>query len=216
MITAAAMMGGMSDAEVKVPESARGYAKGRARREQIVTTAAEVYADVGYHGASLREIAKRAGISHVGLHYYFPSREALLAAVLERRDDEDTARLGPKEYSPAAAVRHLVDLADHNARHPGIVELYVRLAAEAFSEDHPAHQYFTDHYRTTRDYVHRALRELAERGALREEVDPRVAAAGFVALMDGLQAQWLAMSDEVDMAGVLRSYVELLFKEPSA
>ncbi|WP_327173913.1 TetR/AcrR family transcriptional regulator [Streptomyces sp. NBC_01335] len=206
----------MSDAEVEVPASSRGYAKGRARREQIVTTAAEAYADVGYHGASLREIAKRAGISHVGLHYYFPSREALLAAVLERRDEEDTARLGPKEYSPAAAVQHLVDLADHNARHPGIVELYVRVAAEAFSEDHPAHQYFTDHYRTTREYVHRALRELAEQGALREGVDPRVAAAGFVALMDGLQVQWLTSPDEVDMAGVLRSHVELLLKEPSA
>ncbi|MGW1467099.1 TetR/AcrR family transcriptional regulator [Streptomyces sp. NPDC002308] len=206
----------MSDAEVELPASSGGYAKGRARREQIVATAAEVYADVGYHGASLREIAKRAGISHVGLHYYFPSREALLAAVLKRRDEEDTARLGPKEYSPAAAVQHLVDLADHNARHPGIVELYVRVAAEAFSEDHPAHQYFTDHYRTTREYVHGALRELAEQGALREGVDPRAAAAGFVALMDGLQVQWLTSPDEVDMAGVLRSHVELLLKEPSA
>ncbi|MFJ4715355.1 TetR/AcrR family transcriptional regulator [Streptomyces sp. NPDC088785] len=206
----------MSDAEVTVPASARGYAKGRARREQIVTTAAEVYADVGYHGASLREIAKRAGISHVGLHYYFPSREALLAAVLERRDREDTARLAPKEYSPRSAVRHLVDLADHNARHPGIVELYARLAAEAFAGDHPAHQYFTDHYRTTRAYVHRALGELAEQGALRAGVDPRVAAAGFVALMDGLQVQWLTSPDEVDMAAVLRSYLEQLLKEPSA
>ncbi|MFF3258780.1 TetR/AcrR family transcriptional regulator [Streptomyces sp. NPDC002932] len=204
----------MSDAEAKVPASSRGYAKGRARREQIVTRAAEVYADVGYHGASLREIAKRAGLSHVGLHYYFPSREALLAAVLERRDEEDTARLGPKEYSPTAAVRHLVALADHNAGHPGIVELYVRLAAEAIAEDHPAHQYFTDHYGTTREYVHRALRELAEQGALRDGVDPRVAAAGFVALMDGLQVQWLTSPDEVDMAGVLRSHLEQLLKEP--
>ncbi|MFJ6465346.1 TetR/AcrR family transcriptional regulator [Streptomyces sp. NPDC091387] len=206
----------MSDGGAKVPASSPGYAKGRARREQIVTTAVEVYADVGYHGASLREIAKRAGISHVGLHYYFPSREALLAAVLERRDEEDTAQLGPKVYSPEAAVQHLVDLADHNARHPGMVELYVRLAAEAFAEDHPAHQYFREHYRTTREYVHHALRELAEQGALRDGVDSRVAAAGFVALMDGLQVQWLTSPDAVDMAGVLRSYVEQFLKEPSA
>ncbi|WP_329113845.1 TetR/AcrR family transcriptional regulator [Streptomyces sp. NBC_01465] len=206
----------MSDGEVKAPASPRGYAKGRARREQIVTTAVEVYADVGYQGASLREIAKRSGISHVGLHYYFPSREALLAAVLERRDEEDTARLGPKAYSPRAVVQHLVDLADHNARHPGMVELYVRLAAEAIAGDHPAHLYFRDHYRTTREYVHRALRELADQGALRDGVDPGVAAAGFVALMDGLQVQWLTSPGEVDMAGVLRSHVEQLLREPSA
>lgn len=61
-------------------------------------------------------------------------------------------------------MQHLVDLADHNARHPGMVELYVRLAAEAVAEDHPAHEYFTEHYRKTREYVHRTLRELAEQG----------------------------------------------------
>ncbi|MFD6529070.1 TetR/AcrR family transcriptional regulator [Streptomyces sp. NPDC060184] len=205
----------MSD-EAKVSASSDGYAKGRARREQIVTAAVEVYADKGFHGASLREIAKRAGISHVGLHYYFPSREALLAAVLERRDEEDSARLAPKVFTPGAVVRHLLDLADHNARHPGMVELYVRLAAEAIAEDHPAHRYFKEHYRSTREYVCRALRELAEQGALRDGVDPRVAAAGFGALMDGLQVQWLTSPDSVDMAGVLGSYVEQLLKEPSA
>ncbi|WP_326818973.1 TetR/AcrR family transcriptional regulator [Streptomyces sp. NBC_01762] len=206
----------MSADEAKVPASSGGYAKGRARREQIVTTAAEVYADVGYHGASLREIAKRAGISHVGLLYYFPNREALLAAVLERRDEEDTARIAAKAFSPRGAVQHLVDLADHNARHPGMVELYVRLAAEAVAEDHPAHEYFTEHYRKTREYVHRTLRELAEQGVLRDGVDPRIAADGFVALMDGLQVHWLTSPDAVDMAGVLRSFVQQLLTEPSA
>ncbi|MGW7293550.1 TetR/AcrR family transcriptional regulator [Streptomyces xiamenensis] len=43
-----------------------GCAKGRARREQIVASAVEAYSETGYHGASLREIAKRAGISHAG------------------------------------------------------------------------------------------------------------------------------------------------------
>ncbi|MFB6704342.1 TetR/AcrR family transcriptional regulator [Streptomyces sp. NPDC056333] len=206
----------MSADEAKVPASSGGYAKGRARREQIVTTAAEVYADVGYHGASLREIAKRAGISHVGLLYYFPNREALLAAVLERRDEEDTARIAAKVFSPRGAVQQLVDLADHNARHPGMVELYVRLAAEAIAEDHPAHEYFREHYRKTREYVHRTLRELAEQGALRDGIDPRIAAEGFVALMDGLQVHWLTSPDAVDMAGVLRSFVQQLLTEPSA
>ncbi|WP_406290506.1 TetR/AcrR family transcriptional regulator [Streptomyces sp. NBC_00209] len=206
----------MSDGGARVTTSSEGYAKGRARRAEIVTAAVAVYADKGFHSASLREIAKRAGISHVGLHYYFPSREALLAAVLERRDEEDSALLAPKVFTPRAVVRHLLDLADHNARRRGMVELYVRLAAEAITEDHPAHRYFREHYRSTREYVHRALRELAERGALRDGVDPRVAAAGFGALMDGLQVQWLTSPDAVDMGAVLGSYVQQLLKESSA
>ncbi|MFJ9690414.1 TetR/AcrR family transcriptional regulator [Streptomyces bacillaris] len=200
----------------KAPGKHGGYAKGRLRREQIVSAAAEVYADVGYHGASAREIAKRAGISHVGLLYYFPDREALLTAVLERRDEEDRAHVAPKDSSPQAAVQYLVDLADHNARRHGMVDLYVRLAAEAITEDHPAHRYFQAHYATTRAYVRRALGELAEQGALRDGVEAESAAVAFVALMDGLQVQWLTSPHEVDMAKVLGSFVQQLLKEPAA
>jgi AcrR family transcriptional regulator len=197
----------MSPAETRAAATAPGYAKGRRRREQIITAAAAVYADAGYHGASLREIAKRAGISHAGLIYYFPNREALLAAVLERRDQEDAARSRPHEPVGIGGVRHLLDLAAHNARHPGIVELYVRLAAEAIASEHPAHDYFTRHYRDVRDYAHSSFAALAAGGQLREGVDPRAAAAGFVALMDGLQVQWLTDPDQVDLVGPLRFYL---------
>lgn len=208
------MMNFMSAGEAKAPASSGGYPKGRARRAQIVAAAAAVYADAGYHGASLREIAKRAGISHVGLLYYFPDREALLAAVLEARDVRDTERLGPTESSPLAVVRHLLDLAGHNARQPGMVELYVRLAAEAFADDHPAHGYFTRHYEQVREYVHHALLEMGEQGLLQDGVEARTAAVGFVALMDGLQVQWLTSPDEVNMAETLRFYVRQILKEP--
>lgn len=69
-----------------------GYLKGRIRREDIISAAVALYAEAGYYGSSLREIAKRAGITHAGLLYYFPTKEALLAAVLERRDAEDAER----------------------------------------------------------------------------------------------------------------------------
>ena len=192
--------------------AAPGYAKGRRRREEIVAAAAEVYAVAGYHGASLREIAKRAGTSHAGLLYYFPNREALLAAVLERRDEQDSARnpADPGEPPGLVALRYMIDLAAHNQQHPGIVELYVRLAAEAIADGHPAHEYFTEHYRLARDYIHRSFTALAEAGQLRDGIDPRVAAVGFIALMDGLQVQWLTNPDEIDLVEPLRFYLQHL------
>ncbi|WP_377267824.1 TetR/AcrR family transcriptional regulator [Peterkaempfera sp. SMS 1(5)a] len=191
-----------------------GYAKGRARREEIIAAAATVYADAGYDGASLREIAKRVGISHAGLGYYFPNREALLAAVLERRDEEDTARGGPPGTPGLDGVRRMLDLAAHNERHPGMVELYVRLAAEAVEQEHPAHAYFTRHYRDARDYMRSCFAALAVAGQLREGVDPTAAAASFVALMDGLQVQWLANPDQVDMVGALRFFLQQVLSVP--
>ncbi|WP_410644215.1 TetR/AcrR family transcriptional regulator [Amycolatopsis sp. lyj-346] len=191
-----------------------GYLKGRIRREDIITAAAAAYGELGYHGSSLREIAKRVGISHAGLLYYFPTKEALLAAVLERRDAEDSEREQLTVPPGLAVLRHFVALAEHNVRHPGIVDLYSRLAAEAVAPDHPAHEYFVRHYRAARDGVHESFETLAARGELRDGVEPALAALTFIALMDGLQVQWLTVPGEVDLVGSLRFYLQNLLTVP--
>ncbi|MHA6765179.1 TetR/AcrR family transcriptional regulator [Streptacidiphilus sp. PAMC 29251] len=190
------------------------YPKGRIRREDIITATVAVYAEAGYHGSSLREIARRVGITHAGLLYYFPTKEALLAAVLERRDAEDTERERLSEPPGLEALRHLVALAAHNMRHPGIVDLYSRLAAEAVAADHPAHDYFEQHYRIVRRYAVDSFTELAARGELREGVDPGWAGLTLVALMDGLQVQWLSDREAVDLVGSLRFYLQNLLTVP--
>jgi len=191
-----------------------GYLKGRIRREDIITAAAAAYGELGYHGSSLREIAKRVGISHAGLLYYFPTKEALLAAVLERRDAEDSEREQLTVPPGLDVLRHFVALAEHNVRHPGIVDLYSRLAAEAVAADHPAHEYFERHYRAARDGVHESFAALAARGELRAGVEPGMAALTFIALMDGLQVQWLTTPRDVDLVGSLRCYLQNLLTVP--
>lgn len=56
----------------------------RLNRERLVTTAQEVFAEVG-PGASLNEIARRAGVGPGTLYRHFPNRPALLTAVLRDR-----------------------------------------------------------------------------------------------------------------------------------
>ena len=150
-----------------------GYLKGRIRREDIITTAAAVYAEAGYHGSSLREIARRVGITHAGLLYYFPTKESLLTAVLERRDAEDAEREQLSAPPGLEALRHLVALAEHNVRHPGIVDLYARLAAEAVAADHPAHDYFERHYRLARDVRGRLVPRAGRAGRTARRRRPR-------------------------------------------
>nr|WP_052477788.1 TetR family transcriptional regulator [Kibdelosporangium sp. MJ126-NF4]CEL13991.1 Transcriptional regulator, TetR family [Kibdelosporangium sp. MJ126-NF4]CTQ88359.1 Transcriptional regulator, TetR family [Kibdelosporangium sp. MJ126-NF4] len=191
-----------------------GYPKGRQRREDITTAAIEVYRETGYHGSSLREVAKRAGITHAGLLYYFPTKEALLAAVLERRDAEDAEREKLDIPPGIDLLRHLIALAEYNVAHRGIVEVYARLAAEAIAPDHPAHEYFIRHYRIARDGAVATFAALAESGQLRDGVDPRAAAAAFIAMEDGLQVQWLTTPDEVDLVGSLRFFLQNLLTVP--
>lgn len=189
-------------------EVQRGYAKGRAKRREIIDQATVMFGDVGYRGASLREIAARCGISHPGLLHHFPTKESLLLAVLEHRDEADRASVGAVDPDGVTGLRRLVDLVDRNTGRRGIVELYAVLSAEATSSDHPAHDYFRDRYRKALDATRTAYGHAAAAGALRDGVDPSVAGAELIALMDGLQVQWLLDDGATDMAGVVRAHVQ--------
>lgn len=58
------------------------------RRETIETAAAEVFAQRGYHGASIDEICRRAGVTAPVLYDHFGSKLALHKRLLERTRDE--------------------------------------------------------------------------------------------------------------------------------
>ncbi len=159
-----------------------------------------------YRGGSLREIAASAGLSEPGILHHFPSKAALLAAVLERRDEhaEEIVRFDPTD--PDGTLRGLVALARQNSTTPGVVELFCVVSSEATSPEHPAHAYFVDRYEKTRDRLIEAYVRLAEDGRLRPGVDPRRSAVETIALMDGLQVQWLLDRDVVDMPEALEAH----------
>ena len=203
---------GQTVSESAQPPRERGYAKGRATRVQIVEAAMVLFGEVGYRSASLREIASRVGISHPGLIHHFPTKEVLLAAVLEHRDEMDDSALSADLASGTGLMDAVVRLVRRNSERPGIVELFTTLAAEATAPDHPAHQYFRERYTTTVALLTRELETLRADGALRPSVEPATAARALTALMDGLQVQWLlerGADDQVDMAAVMRDALDL-------
>jgi AcrR family transcriptional regulator len=190
-----------------------GYAKGRAKRLEILEQAMSMFGEVGYRGASLREVAARCGISHTGLLHHFPTKEALLQAVLEHRDREDVALLTAGGAAGLDALRRIVELVALNATRRGIVELFCVLAAEATSAEHPAHAYFVHRYEGSLVVAAGAYRRADDAGALRDAIDPDVAARQLIAVMDGLQLQWLLDDGASDMAAIVRANIQaqLLF-----
>ncbi|WP_307807069.1 TetR/AcrR family transcriptional regulator [Naasia sp. SYSU D00057] len=203
---------------VEQPPIRRGprgpYAKSEQTRKAILDAALKVFAESGYRSGSLRNVADRVGMSEAGLLHHFPSKSALLAAVLERRDEQTQEQFDFDPSHGAEILRSLVKLADYNASTPGVVELFCTLSAEATSPEHPAHQWFRDRYEFTRSMTLKGFQDLAEKGELRAGVEPEAASRGVIALMDGLQIQWLLDRDSVDMAADLRSYVNTLVEHP--
>ena len=188
-----------------------GYAAGRRRREQIVAEAARQFSQLGFNQATVFGIAEACGISRAGLLHHFPTKEALLAAVLEARDEADRARFrrhGPPDPTGLHVLKSMVALSAHNAQVPGIIGLYALLSAEATAPDHPAHDYFVRRYHRIREGTERVLERAAAHGLLRPEIQPARAAAQLTALMDGLQSSWLLDPASVDMAAELQDAIE--------
>ncbi len=92
----------------------------RERAADLLDAAEEVFARLGYAGASTAAIAAEAGATKALVHYYFGTKESLHQAVMERYESELTAPLLSdfEEHAPAAAIQSAVRhycrfLADH-------------------------------------------------------------------------------------------------------
>ena len=64
------------------------------RREEILKTAAGVFAERGFHGASMRDIAARLGVRQAAIYYYFPSKSGILEAICREGITAFVERLG--------------------------------------------------------------------------------------------------------------------------
>jgi AcrR family transcriptional regulator len=187
---------------------ARNYPKGERRRAQIIQAAFQAFGAIGYRNASMLQLAADCGVSRAGLLHHFPTKESLLQAVLAQRELQDDAEFFPGDAATRdglAFFASMVRLVAHNQANPGIVNLFAVLSAEASDPSHPAHAYFVTRYERTRTAMQRAIDDLAARDLLREHVDPADAAIDLIALMDGLQIQWLLAPDRVDMPVRLRA-----------
>ena len=178
-----------------------------ASRERVLQAALRAIASNGYRGSALAAIAADAGLTTAGLLHHFPSKEHLLVAVLAERDRLDGAQFQLAGFHGLAALDRLAELVQHNAMVPGLVQAYTVLMGESVGEDHPAREWFRERYPRRRANIAAALRAGIGSGEIRHEVDCDAVAAQIIAMMDGLQVQWVLNPDEVDMAAVFSHFI---------
>lgn len=189
------------------------YAKGVAKRDEILNEALTVIARSGYSRASVRELADAVGLSQAGLLHYFSSKEELFTAVLAKRDEVDmsTYMVDVDHSDPFATLAQVMR---HNTEVPGLAQLYMRLSAEATDATHPAHDYFLQRSAEFRAQFADGIRARQATGALPAHIDPERMAVIMIALADGLQTHWM-LDPELDMAEHIDYLSELLGLAPA-
>lgn len=107
-----------------LPERQRDAERTRA---EIVEVATREFADHGYNGARVDEIAAQTRTTKRMIYYYFGGKEQLYVAVLERayaqiREAEQTVDVS--HLDPVTAIRRLAEITfDHHEAHPDFIRL---------------------------------------------------------------------------------------------
>ena len=181
------------------------------RRKEIIKVAAEVFGAKGYAGGTLVEIAEQVGMTHAGILHHFGSKDQLLLEVLDYRDETDVEDLEERHIPGGAELfRHLIRTAAKNAERAGIVQSFVVLSAESVTDDHPARGLFESRYETLRGDIERAFRLMCDERGVTAPATVQDASAAILAVMDGLQVQWLLAHDGVDLARATEVAIEAI------
>ncbi|MDX6658593.1 MAG: hypothetical protein QOH62_3386 [Solirubrobacteraceae bacterium] len=114
---------------LSTPNTPRRRLSAAARREVIEQAATEVFAERGYQGASIDEIARRSGVSPPVVYDHFASKEELHRRLLERQRDELVAFWAARMPIPegTSALEGLLDAYfAYVEAHPYAYRMYFR------------------------------------------------------------------------------------------
>ncbi|MFO8009811.1 MAG: TetR/AcrR family transcriptional regulator [Dehalococcoidia bacterium] len=172
------------------------------RKNQIIEAAAELFSQSGYHGVSVDEIARSAGVSKGNLYWHFRSKEEIFRQMFEHLTIplfEPLLQILDKEMPPQEKLRALawncVETAEAN---PEVIRFGWQLAAQPELEE-----MFTSGYREwINPFIERVTPLFAQIGESRPEQVARFCVLALDALM-GIAVMMPGMLDKESTISIL-------------
>lgn len=168
------------------------------RAQRIVEAMRRSIARRGTAGSTFDQVAREAGVSRGLLHYYFKTKEQLLAEVVRRECDVRLARLEEQLASARSADDFIevlvVGLRDTVRRDPDLVTLVFELFTLSRRNAEIAAE-FADLMRRTREHVSAVLAAKQSEGVLALRAPPDAVADVLFSLGDGLALRMLTETD---------------------
>jgi AcrR family transcriptional regulator len=190
------------------------YKAADARRGAILEAAIEHFSQWGYFNSSIPRIAADVGLTKAGLIHHFGSKEELLSAVLELRDQRAVEAFYAEDFmnDPIRYFRQMAAQTAFNEGQPGLTQMFTVLAAESSNEEHPAHEYFQRRYANIIDLSSGILGNMVAAGALIPGTDVRQVASEILAVVDGFTIQWALAKASTSLHDTVYAYLDRLAK----
>lgn len=185
----------------------------RDRTNEILEAATKLLGEYGFQGTTLARVADIVGLTEPGVLHYFPSKVHLLQGVLEYHEQKEAEtylnEIEGEKKNPAGLFKLLEELVTDNEKIPDLIQLFVVLVSESIRDDHPSHDYFVERYRHGREVYIKQFFSLLD-PPIRSDVDMNELAALIMAVMDGLQIQWLLDPAKVDMVSTFKLFSKII------
>jgi len=156
------------------------------RKAQILKTAAQLFAEQGYEGTKTSQIAREAGVNEAIIFRHFTNKEELYWAVLAdmsstRRGTERLRAIVSSDAAPEQVLEQLAsDILGRNFADPK----WWRLLLYAALENHKlSHRFYRSHASGYYEELATYIRNQARLGVFRTDVDPVIAARGFIGMI---------------------------------
>ncbi len=164
------------------------------RRTAILDAAQRCFSRDGFHQASMQQICAEAGMSPGNLYRYFPSKEAIIAGIVERNRAEAARDFAAVATAPdffeglrTLAYQYLIERSEEE------VGLCAEIMAESRRNPDVAHLH-QGLERDVKSMLVDMLRRAAGRGEISQKVDLDAAATMLMVLADGMS--WRRASDQ--------------------
>ena len=181
----------------------------RSVRERIRAAAVQLFAELGYHAAPLRDIAGLAGIQAASIYYHYPSKQALLVEIMDTHMRQLNAHLEEILVRPASVAERLYEaIANHIRLHTTykaeffIIDTEIRALEGEHREQILA---LRDHYE---HLLQRLLQEGIEQGILRP-TDVKVTSYAVIAMCTEV-ASWFRSPGRLTVQQVIDIYSQII------
>lgn len=168
--------------------------------------ALEAFVELGYHGATIRDVAQRAGLSVAGVYHHWPAKQDLLVALMDLTMDDLRERCGAARAEGDGPVERFTGLVECLALyHTHRRELGFIGASEMRSVEEPQRTRIAEARREVQRMVDDEVLEGCRRGLMATPL-PREAARAVVTMCTALP-QWWSPKGGFSPEVVARQYV---------
>ncbi len=201
-----------------MPQNERSFSKKRGKdgdkRERILAAAISVFAEKGFYATRVSEIAKAAGVADGTIYLYFENKEDVLVSIFRDRIGQLIEVL-KREIAEARSVeeriRRIVELQlgllEGQRDLAEVVTVNLRQSSSLLK------QYAVPLFGDYLDVIAGVIADGQEQGALREDLNPKIAARALWGGLDGIALTWaLTDPDPTKLRKAAQQYASLFLE----